>query len=122
VPILAYCPFSGVKRTLQVGQYGEKQGPLSAEIGHTVACLKQQPGSKTPRLRGDLTSFGMAQQTRIVELNGRQVSTFRSYVRNTAVGIELDAPAGTDRRLLAIARATETIILPLSAPRLRSKV
>jgi mandelamide amidase len=64
-----------------------------------------------------------------VELNGRQVSTLLTYIRHTdpdsnagipgvsvpigltraglPVGLELDGPAGSDRRLLAAARAVE---------------
>jgi Asp-tRNA(Asn)/Glu-tRNA(Gln) amidotransferase A subunit family amidase len=78
-------------------------------------------------------------QDETTELNGRKVSTFRTYVRNSAVGsaagipgivvpagltsdglpvgIELDAPAGRDRRLLAIARAVEELAPVLPAPR-----
>jgi len=73
-----------------------------------------------------------------VELNGRQVSTFQTYVRNTAIGsaaalpgvvipagmtsdglplgIEIDGPSGSDRKLLAIAAAIESILPGLSGP------
>jgi mandelamide amidase len=71
-----------------------------------------------------------------VELNGRQVPTFGTFIRNTdpgsnaslpgvslpaglasglPVGLALDGPIGTDRRLLSIAAAVEAI-LP-AAPR-----
>jgi mandelamide amidase len=73
-------------------------------------------------------------------LNGAAVPTFPTFIRNTGpgsvagipglsvpagltpsglpVGMELDAPAGTDRRLLAIGRALETILPKLPPPRL----
>lgn len=71
-----------------------------------------------------------------VELNGRQVPTFGTFIRNTdpgsnaslpgvslpaglagglPVGLALDGPTGTDRRLLAIAAAVEAVLPP--APR-----
>ncbi|MBL8662298.1 MAG: indoleacetamide hydrolase [Candidatus Odyssella sp.] len=73
-------------------------------------------------------------------LNGVAVPTFATFIRNTGpgsvagipglsvpagltpsglpVGMELDAPAGTDRRLLAIGRALESILPKLPPPRL----
>lgn len=67
-----------------------------------------------------------------VELNGLRVPTFMTFIRNTdpgsnvgipgislpagldaaglPIGIELDGPAGSDQRLLAIARAIEAIL------------
>ena len=73
-----------------------------------------------------------------VELNGEQVPTFFTYIRNTdpgsnaaipgislpagltadglPVGIELDSPAGSDRRLLAIAAAIEPLLPRLPPP------
>ncbi len=67
-----------------------------------------------------------------VELNGEQVPTFPIYIRNTdpasnagipaislpagtsdgglPIGMELDGPAGSDRRLLAIAAAIEAVM------------
>lgn len=73
-----------------------------------------------------------------VELNGRSVSTFFTYIRLTdpgsnagipglslpigltrerlPVGLELDAPAGSDRRLLAIALALERVLGRLPPP------
>ena len=79
-------------------------------------------------------------QDETVELNGRQVSTLLTYIRHTdpgsnagipgvsvpigltgdglPVGLELDGPAGSDRRLLAIASAVEGIFGFLPAPRL----
>lgn len=76
-----------------------------------------------------------------VELNGAQVPTFQTFIRNTdpgsnagipgislpagltgaglPVGIELDGPARSDRRLLAIAAAVEAVLPPLPAPTLR---
>ncbi len=73
-----------------------------------------------------------------VELNGRQVSTLLTYIRHTdpgsnagipgvsvpigltsdrlPVGLELDGPAGGDRRLLAIAKAVEGVFGSLPAP------
>ena len=67
-----------------------------------------------------------------VELNGAQVPTFPTYIRNTdpasnagipgislpagssaaglPIGMELDGPAGSDRRLLAIAAAIEAVL------------
>lgn len=96
-----------------------------------------------PASRRDVLKFALAArpvtQGETVELNGREVSTFRTYVRNTAVGsaagipgvvvpagltsnglpvgIELGAPSGGDRRLLAIARAVEELTPALPAPR-----
>ncbi len=68
-----------------------------------------------------------------VALNGRGVSTFATYIRNTdpgsnagipgislptgmrpnglPMGIELDGPQGSDRQLLAIAKAIETLLI-----------
>ena len=73
-----------------------------------------------------------------VELNGEQVPTFFTFIRNTdpgsnaaipgislpagltaqglPVGIELDSPAGSDRRLLAIAAAIEPLLPRLPPP------
>jgi Asp-tRNA(Asn)/Glu-tRNA(Gln) amidotransferase A subunit family amidase len=73
-----------------------------------------------------------------VELNGRQVSTFGTYVRNCAIGsaaalpgvvipagmtndglplgIELDGPMGSDRRLLAIAGLVEATLPAIPPP------
>ncbi|TMH24858.1 MAG: indoleacetamide hydrolase [Betaproteobacteria bacterium] len=78
-------------------------------------------------------------QDQTVELNGRQVSTLLTYIRHTdpgsnagipgvsvpigltgnglPVGLELDAAAGSDRRLLAIAIAVERVFGFLPAPR-----
>jgi indoleacetamide hydrolase len=78
-------------------------------------------------------------QDDVVSLCGRQISTFSAYLRNTEpatiagipgvvlpagltpdglpVGLELDGPAGSDRRLLAIAAAIEAILPRLPAPR-----
>jgi mandelamide amidase len=75
-----------------------------------------------------------------VQLNGRTVPTFMTYVRNTRpataaglpglslpvglttsglpVGLELDAPAGLDRQLLAIGAAVENVFGGLAAPRI----
>jgi mandelamide amidase len=75
-----------------------------------------------------------------VELNGRQADTRSTYLRNTEhaalaglpglvvpagltadglpVGLELDAPAGGDRRLLALGLAIEAALGPIPAPRL----
>ena len=72
-------------------------------------------------------------------LNGKTVSTFFTFLANTRpsafvhlpglalpmgttadglpVGIELDGPAGTDRRLLAIGLALEPVLGPVPAPR-----
>jgi Asp-tRNA(Asn)/Glu-tRNA(Gln) amidotransferase A subunit family amidase len=69
-----------------------------------------------------------------VTLNGASVPTFATFIRNTdpasnagiaaisipagssraglPIGMELDGPAGSDRRLLAIAAAVETLIHP----------
>jgi Asp-tRNA(Asn)/Glu-tRNA(Gln) amidotransferase A subunit family amidase len=73
-----------------------------------------------------------------VELNGRKVPTFATYLRNTRVmttagipglsipagltvsglpvGLEFDAPAGTDRELLGIGLAAEAVLGRLPAP------
>ncbi|MGH8706763.1 MAG: indoleacetamide hydrolase, partial [Burkholderiales bacterium] len=78
-------------------------------------------------------------QDQTVELNGRQVSTLLTYIRHTdadsnagipgvsvpigltgeglPVGLELDGPAWSDRRLLAIAQAVERVFGALPAPR-----
>jgi len=71
-------------------------------------------------------------------LDGKPVDTFQTFIRNTdpgsnagipglampagmsrgglPVGIELDGPLGTDRRLLAIGLAFEAVLGRLSAP------
>jgi mandelamide amidase len=73
-----------------------------------------------------------------VALCGRQVSTFAAYLRNTEpatiagvpglvlpvgltgdrlpVGLELDGPSGSDRRLLGIGASIEALLPPLPAP------
>ena len=75
-----------------------------------------------------------------VELNGRRVPTFRTYARNTGpasgagipglaipagltksgmpVGLEIDGPVMTDRRLLAIGLAIQQIVPLFPAPRI----
>lgn len=75
-----------------------------------------------------------------VTLGGREVPTFPTFIRNTdpasiagipglslpagrtraglPVGIELDAPAGSDTDLLAIGLAVETLLEPLAPPAL----
>jgi Asp-tRNA(Asn)/Glu-tRNA(Gln) amidotransferase A subunit family amidase len=75
------------------------------------------------------------------ELNGAQVPTFFTFIRNTGpgsvagipglslpaglsstglpIGIELDGPAGADRRLLSIGLALERILPKLPPPPLR---
>ena len=80
-------------------------------------------------------------QDATVELNGRQVPTFDTYIRNTdpgsvpgipglqmpagltrdrlPVGIELDGPAYSDRRLLAIGLAVQDVLPTLPAPVVR---
>ena len=80
-------------------------------------------------------------QDQSVELNGRQVNTFTTYIRNTdadavagipglalpagrtrsglPVGMELDGPMGSDRLLLSIGLALEaSAFRPLRAPKL----
>jgi mandelamide amidase len=71
-----------------------------------------------------------------VPLNGSRVPTFATFIRNTdpgsnagipgislpagfssknlPVGIELDGPVGSDRRLLAVAAAVEAVLKPKS--------
>ena len=78
-------------------------------------------------------------QDDLVTLCGRKVPTFAAYLRNTEpatiagipgvvlpagltpnglpVGLELDGPAESDRRLLAIAASIEALLSPLPAPR-----
>jgi mandelamide amidase len=77
-------------------------------------------------------------QDKEVELNGKQVSTLFTYLRNARpmtpagipglslpigmttdglpVGLELDAPLGEDRRLLSLALAIEQVFGKLEAP------
>jgi Asp-tRNA(Asn)/Glu-tRNA(Gln) amidotransferase A subunit family amidase len=77
-------------------------------------------------------------EDRDVELNGRRVPTFATYLRNTRimtiagipglslpagltaaglpVGLELDAPAGTDRALLGLGMAVEAVLGCLPSP------
>jgi len=77
-------------------------------------------------------------QDQTVELNGAQVPTFQTFIQNTdpgsnagipglsipagltrdglPVGLELDGPSGTDRRLLAIGLAIEGALGTLPAP------
>src|SRR5207247_3785360 len=80
-------------------------------------------------------------QDQTVELNGRQVDTFTTYIRNTdadavagipglalpagrtrsglPVGMELDGPMGSDRLLLSVGLALEASAFPPPpAPRL----
>ena len=74
----------------------------------------------------------LQQDMTTVELNGEQVPTFPTYIRNTdpasnagipaisipagvssdglPIGVELDGPSGSDRRLLAVAAAVEAIL------------
>jgi mandelamide amidase len=78
-------------------------------------------------------------QDETVELNGAQVPTFPTYIRNTdpgsnagipgisipmgltkaglPLGLELDGPAASDRRLLAVAAAIEALLPPMPAPK-----
>src|SRR5437870_10642195 len=87
----------------------------------------------------DVCSSDLIGQDQTVELNGRQVSTLLTYTRHTdpgsnagipgvsvpigmtgdglPVGLELDGPAGSDRRLLAVARAVERVFGFLPAPK-----
>lgn len=73
-----------------------------------------------------------------VDLNGERVPTFLTYIRNTdpgsnagipgisvpvgltaaglPVGLELDGPARSDRRLIALAAAVERLLPPLPVP------
>ena len=72
-----------------------------------------------------------------VDLNGEQVPTFLTFIRNTGpsslagipgvtlpagladglpVGMELDGPAGSDRALLALSAAVEAVLPPTPAP------
>ena len=78
-------------------------------------------------------------QDETVELNGVQVPTFPTYIRNTdpgsnagipgisipmglnkaglPLGLELDGPVSSDRRLLAVAAAIEALLPPMPAPK-----
>jgi len=78
-------------------------------------------------------------QDETVELNGVQVPTFPTYIRNTdpgsnagipgisipmglnkaglPLGLELDGPVSSDRRLLAVAAAMEALLPPMPAPK-----
>jgi len=78
-------------------------------------------------------------QDETVELNGAQVPTFPTYIRNTdpgsnagipgisipmgltkaglPLGLELDGPVSSDRRLLAVAAAIEALLPPMPAPK-----
>jgi mandelamide amidase len=80
--------------------------------------------------------IGADQET---ELDGRKVPTFATFIRNTdpgsnagipglsipagltgaglPVGLELDGPVGSDRRLLAIGLALEKVLGPLPGPK-----
>ena len=79
-----------------------------------------------------LTARPLSETGETVELNGEQVPTFPTYIRNTdpgsnagipglsiplaaspgemPSGVEIDGPAGSDRRLLAIGAAIESLI------------
>ncbi len=78
-------------------------------------------------------------QDETVELNGAQVPTFPTYIRNTdpgsnagipgisipmglnqaglPLGLELDGPVSSDRHLLAVAAAIEAALPPMPAPK-----
>ncbi|MFT6285529.1 MAG: mandelamide amidase [Alcanivorax sp.] len=80
-----------------------------------------------------LPAVPLAADMSTVELNGVQVPAFPTYIRNTdpssnagipgisipagvsgkglPIGIELDGPAGSDRKLLAIAAAVEALLM-----------
>jgi mandelamide amidase len=84
-----------------------------------------------------LTASAIGEDEQVM-LCGRPVSTFAAFLRNTEpatlaglpgivlpagrspdglpVGVELDGPPGSDRRLLAIAAAIEPFLAPLPAP------
>ena len=64
-----------------------------------------------------------------VTINGAPMPTFTTFIRNSSpgsvagipglslpVGIEIDGPAGSDRRLLAIGAALEQLLPPMPAP------
>ena len=73
-----------------------------------------------------------------MELNGERVPTFATFIRNTGpsslagipglalpaglsaeglpIGMELDAPAGSDRELLALGAAVEAVLPATPAP------
>ncbi|WP_321396025.1 indoleacetamide hydrolase [Emcibacter sp.] len=75
-----------------------------------------------------------------VELNGEQVPTFGTFIRNTdpgsnaglpgislpvglsstglPIGMELDGPDGSDRKLLQVAAAIQAVLAPMPAPKL----
>ena len=79
-----------------------------------------------------LTARPIEETSRVVELNGEKVPTFATYIRNTdpgsnanvpglsiplavpdgglPVGVEIDGPEGSDRRLLAIGAAIERLL------------
>ena len=79
-----------------------------------------------------LTARPIATELGTIELNGEQVPTFPTYIRNAdpssnagipsislpsntlptglPIGIELDGAAGQDRQLLAIAQAIESLL------------
>ncbi|MFC7047897.1 indoleacetamide hydrolase [Emcibacter nanhaiensis] len=79
-------------------------------------------------------------QDETVELNGEQVPTFGTFIRNTdpgsnaglpgislpvglssaglPIGMELDGPDGSDRKLLQLAAAIQDVLEPMPAPKL----
>lgn len=118
IPKEAYLEARDVQRPLLQQAYAEyfQRHRVQAVIFPTTA-LSARP------LRADMAT---------VELAGEQVPTFPAYIRNTdpasnagipgitlpagvsatglPIGIELDGPAGSDRQLLAIAAAVESLL------------
>jgi Asp-tRNA(Asn)/Glu-tRNA(Gln) amidotransferase A subunit family amidase len=82
-------------------------------------------------------------QDETVELNGEQVPTFMTYIRNAdpssnagtpsitipvgltesglPVGVMIEAASGSDRRLLAVAKSLEQLCGPFPAPKLKAQ-
>lgn len=89
-----------------------------------------------------LTARPVSEVGETVELNGQRVPTFPTYIRNTdpgsnagipglsiplavapgemPVGVEIDGPEGSDRRLLAIGAAIEALIREVGQERARA--
>jgi mandelamide amidase len=123
-------PKSAYEEAIKVHRPALQKAYASYFAGHKVAALvfPTTPLAAAP--------IGDDQET---ELDGKKVPTFPTFIRNTdpgsnagipglsvpagltqtglPVGLELDGPVGSDRKLLAIGLALEKLLGPLPAPK-----